>query len=81
MAMPLTLTSTVSPATIGPTPPGVPVAITSPGSRVITAVIQRMTTSIGKIISPTVAYCFTWPLTRVSTFVAAFGGCVSSTGP
>lgn len=35
--MPSMLTVTVSPATIGPTPAGVPVRMTSPGSSVITA--------------------------------------------
>src|SRR5713101_6913659 len=38
---PATLTSTVSPATNGPTPAGVPVAITSPGAKVIMREIQR----------------------------------------
>src|SRR6202022_3907304 len=39
--IPATLTSTTSPATSGPTPAGVPVAITSPGYRVIMREIQR----------------------------------------
>src|SRR6202140_4180123 len=38
---PATLTSTVSPATSGPTPAGVPVAMTSPGIKVIMREIQR----------------------------------------
>src|ERR1700682_3232579 len=39
--IPATLTSTTSPATSGPTPAGVPVAITSPGYRGIIRDIQR----------------------------------------
>src|ERR1700687_734900 len=39
--IPATLTSATSPATSGPTPAGVPVAITSPGSSVIMREIQR----------------------------------------
>ena len=45
-------------AASGPTPEGVPVAITSPGSSVITCAIQRIITSTEKIISdvwPTVS--------------------------
>lgn len=38
--MPLTATSTTSPAASGPTPEGVPVATTSPGKRVITCEIH-----------------------------------------
>ena len=40
--MPETSTSTVSPGCMGPTPAGVPVAITSPGSRVMEAVMKEM---------------------------------------
>src|SRR5216684_1756008 len=39
--IPATLISTTLPATSGPTPAGVPVAITSPGQRVIMREIQR----------------------------------------
>src|ERR1700739_103745 len=45
--IPETETSTLSPATIGPTPAGVPVAITSPGTRVIIREIQRIRNSTG----------------------------------
>jgi hypothetical protein len=41
MPIPVTETSTVSFATSGPTPAGVPVEMTSPGSRVIMREIQR----------------------------------------
>ena len=40
--MPETSTSTVSPGCMGPTPAGGPVAITSPGSRVMEAVMKEM---------------------------------------
>ena len=40
--MPETSTSTVSPGCMGPTPAGVPVEITSPGSRVMEAVMKEM---------------------------------------
>ena len=61
--MPDTLTSTMSPGARGPTPPGVPVAITSPGSRVITWAIQRMTVSMEKIMSRMGADCLLTPFT------------------
>src|SRR5580692_4942908 len=44
---PSTLTSTTSPATSGPTPAGVPVAIKSPGLRVMTREIQRTRNDTG----------------------------------
>ena len=40
--IPETVTDTESPSTIGPTPAGVPVRMTSPGRRVITAEIHSM---------------------------------------
>ena len=40
---------TTSPATIGPTPDGVPVEMISPGSSVMTKVMYSIRNSIGKI--------------------------------
>src|SRR6266704_2753612 len=49
--IPSTVTSVVSPASKGPTPAGVPVAIKSPGSSVIIREIQRTINSTEKIMS------------------------------
>src|ERR1700730_14358264 len=81
LPMPLTLTSIVSPATNCPTPAGVPVAITSPGSSVITCAIHLIITSMEKIISAMRSDCFFSPFRSVSTLVSGEGGSVSSTGP
>src|SRR5262249_21736031 len=43
LPMPSMRTSTLSPGRIGPLPPGVPVAMTSPGCRVMTADTRAMT--------------------------------------
>ena len=48
-ADPSTRTLTTSPATIGPTPDGVPVEMMSPGSSVMTNVMYSIRNSIGKI--------------------------------
>ena len=64
---PSTVTSTVSPGCNGPTPAGVPVAIRSPGSSVITCEMKWMSTSSGKRKSTVVPFCRIWPFTRVCT--------------
>jgi probable blue pigment (indigoidine) exporter len=48
--MPATVTDTVCPGCIGPTPAGVPVSRTSPGSRVITDDTNSISSDTGKII-------------------------------
>jgi hypothetical protein len=50
VAIPGISTSTMSPLFNGPTPDGVPVAMTSPGSSVITAVIYSISAGMGKAI-------------------------------
>ena len=54
---PSILTSTTSPGLILPMPDGVPVAITSPGSKVITSEIKLTTSSNPKIMSLVRADC------------------------
>ncbi len=50
---------------LAPTPPGVPVAMTSPGSSRVKDEQYSMIFGISKIIWSKVASCTTWPLTRV----------------
>src|SRR5438270_11784604 len=57
MPTPSTLTSIPSPATTGPTPLGVPVAIRSPGKSVITWEMKRTMTSIPKMKSRVLPCC------------------------
>src|SRR5690606_30759724 len=57
-------TSTRSPAASGPTPAGVPVAITSPGSSVITRVMYSMSTGMENAISSARPRWRTSPFTR-----------------
>src|SRR5579872_3958865 len=57
----------------GPTPGGVPVAIKSPGNRVITWEMKRIITSSGKMKSRVVPCWRTSPLTRVSTLTPSQG--------
>src|SRR5580658_4714454 len=78
---PLTLTSTTSPATSGPTPAGVPVAIKSPGKRVITREIQRTRNATGYAISEVLPDWRSAPLTSVSTKTSVGLSCVSICGP
>jgi len=79
--MPSMRTSTRSPGRSGPTPAGVPVAITSPASRVMTADTRATTSSTGKtkpLVLPT------WrssPLTHVSTSAALGSRSVEMHGP
>src|SRR5262249_50714466 len=61
-------TETMSPATSGPTPAGVPVMIKSPGRRVMTCEMKRIITSMGKMNEVVLADCLTSSLTRVSTW-------------
>ena len=55
-----------------PTPPGVPVAIMSPGSSVTMSLMNATTAATGKICWPVVAFCFTLPLTV--SFIFSFCG-------
>jgi hypothetical protein len=61
-------TEIVDPAGIGPIPAGVPVKITSPGSKVITFVTNSIISGVLKIISEIVADCFTWPFKVAEIF-------------
>src|SRR6188508_3468760 len=70
--MPLISTSTVSPAFIqrgglrpAPTPPGVPVTMTSPGSSCAHAEQYSMSCGTSKQSSPTLSCCITAPFKRV----------------
>ena len=63
--MPSTVTDTESPGCIGPTPSGVPVRTTSPGSRVVNAVMCSISRGMSKTRSAVRASCFTSPLSRV----------------
>ena len=60
-------TSTTSPGASGPTPAGVPVAIRSPGSRVMTPLMYDNKSGIEKIISLVRPRCRSTPLTRPIT--------------
>src|SRR5438270_613190 len=75
--MPSIETVTSSPATTGPIPAGVPVKIKSPGSKVMTWEMKRITISIGKMKAVVLSDCLTWPLTWVSTRTP-FHGSISS---
>src|SRR5579864_6067441 len=79
--MPASTISTVSPGCIGPTPAGVPVAITSPGISVITRDTHGIITSTGKTIALKAECCFLTPFSRVSTVPEARSYSVSITGP
>ncbi len=63
--MPSTSTSTVSPTCMGPMPDGVPVAMTSPASRVMTWLTQETTNRGSKMSCAVVLSCFTSPLRRL----------------
>ena len=65
-------TSTLSPGfshsggwRLAPTPPGVPLAMTSPGSSWVKVEQYSICRGISKFISAIVVSCTTWPLTRV----------------
>jgi hypothetical protein len=60
--------STVSPALRGPMPSGVPVAMTSPGSKVMMPEIKLINLGLPKIRSHVLPDCFISPFTRVSSF-------------
>ena len=83
--MPAIEISTSSPTFMGPTPSGVPVRITSPGSSVIT--LETWATSVGtsKIRSVVLPSCLRSPLRCVWTAHAVGEGCgsrsVSIQGP
>ena len=64
---PCTLTIMRSPGTSGPTPDGVPVVMTSPGSRVQKRVSHSITSGTGKISSRVLECCRFSPLTQPST--------------
>ena len=68
--MPSISTSTTSPGSTAPTPAGVPVQITSPGSNVITRDTNDTSCTGPKIISLVFASWVTSPLTRTERVVA-----------
>src|SRR5215469_10128950 len=78
---PATETSTVSPPESVPTPAGVPVAITSPGIKVIIREIQRTRNSTGYAISEVFPDCRLCPFTNVSTRALRASTSVSMCGP
>ena len=79
--MPSISTLTVSPATIGPTPAGVPVRMTSPGSSVITAEMNAICVGMSWIIWLVRPSCLTSPLTRVTRRRSDGSSTVSTHGP
>ena len=79
--MPSSSTQTVSPGTIGPTPAGVPVSTTSPGSRVMTWDMNASTVPtswISWLVRPS---CLSTPLTPALTRRSAGSRTVSIHGP
>jgi hypothetical protein len=84
-------TSTVSPGFIqtgglrrAPTPPGVPVTITSPGSRVVKVEMYSISFGILKIICSVVACCMRSPFRRHDSVIcvpAGISSAVTSQGP
>ena len=81
MPIPSTVTSTTSPATSGPTPAGVPVRITSPGSIVITEVTNSIRKAQSKIICAVLPSCLVAPFTRVPMARCDGSSSVSMHGP
>ena len=61
---------------LNPTPPGVPVAITSPGSSSVKPVRYSMMVGMSKIIKSVGARCISLPLSRVTS--VSFDGSGSS---
>src|SRR5690606_20505735 len=59
--MPDISTLILSPIFIGPTPEGVPVMMTSPGSSVMIELTNSMMKNVGKIMSDVVESCLTMP--------------------
>jgi hypothetical protein len=74
-------TVTSSPAASGPTPSGVPVAMTSPGNRVMICEMKPTSSATPKIILETGADCLRTPLTRVSTTRSSGRRPVAMQGP
>ncbi len=63
------------------TPAGVPVAIKSPGYRVMISEMYLIRKATGKAMSAVLPFCFTSPLRRVSTATLAGSIFVSIQGP
>ena len=91
MPMPVISTSTVSPGFIqtggfrpAPTPPGVPVTMTSPGSSCVQVEQYSMSCGTSKHSSPTLSFCMTAPFKRVvsvSLRGSGISSAVTSQGP
>ena len=79
--MPSISTLTVSPSSIGPTPAGVPVRMTSPGSSVITPDMNAIWVGRSWIIWLVRPSCTISPLTRVTSRRSDGSSTVSSHGP
>src|SRR5262245_2741832 len=78
---PSTSTSTVSPAFSGPTPSGVPVRSTSPGSSVMNVVTYSISEATLNTMSLVCPACRTSPFSRVSTRTSFGSRSVSIHGP
>jgi hypothetical protein len=79
--IPSTVTATSSPACSGPTPAGVPVRTTSPGSSVIVWLTHETQAATSRSMSAVVPSCFTSPLTVVRSDRAPGSISVSIHGP
>src|SRR5690606_12486824 len=79
--MPSMVTETCCPASMGPTPSGVPVRITSPGSSVITDDTKATRSATLCTISEVRASCFTTPSTSVVNVRSAGSTSVEIHGP
>ena len=79
--MPGISTSTVSPFSIGPTPAGVPVRTTSPGSRVIASVMKASSSAAPRMRREVLLRCFSSPFSRVMTVRLAGSSPVTIRGP
>jgi len=76
-----TVTETVCPATIGPTPAGVPVSSTSPGSSVMMPETNSMISPTVKTMSEVRPSCSTSPSSSVDTSRSEGSSSVSIHGP
>src|SRR6185312_8490075 len=79
--IPSTSTSTTSPSAMGPTPSGVPVSTTSPGSNVMKVVTYSSSAAMPNTMSSVEARCTTSPFSRVSTAMPAGSTSVWTQGP
>jgi hypothetical protein len=79
--MPSTSTSTTSPCSILPTPSGVPVSKTSPGSSVMNAVMYSIRVATPNTMSSVLPCWTTSPFRRVSTTTPVGSTSVSIHGP